>query len=115
MEVSRSEADPVVKQRLFETGIVADAFLRLQVRVGEKEELREADEKLTQRRRLEAGTIACLELGLRNRNDGSRRQAKGRMRAEPVVVVLPDILDQEQAVGELRLQLDVAGLVDVFS
>ena len=36
------------------------------------------------------------------------------MFAESVVVVLPDILDQEQAVRELRLQFDIAGFVDVL-
>ena len=33
--------------------------------------------------------------------------------AEPVVVVLSDVLGEEQAVCELRLQFDIACLVDV--
>jgi hypothetical protein len=72
VEESRAEARAIVEQRLLEAGVIAEALFRLQVRIGEEPEVRKADEELIERRGLEGGADAGLELGFGPRDDDGR-------------------------------------------
>src|SRR5262249_17849117 len=92
----RAEADAIVRQRLLEPGVPALAFLRVQVGVGE-EGRRKIRMELRQRRRLEAGAVARLELGFAPWRDDGGRQPERLMAAERVIVVAADVRHQEEA------------------
>lgn len=103
-----------IEERLLEADIPTAAFFRLQIRIAVEVIARTVvDEELVQRRSLEAGAVARLQLGLRTRDDEGGRDPVGRMPAIAVIVVAADIGGKEEAILDIALILQEGGLVAV--
>jgi hypothetical protein len=103
-----------MQQGLLETGIIAEAGFRLEVRVGEEIELRVVVVELIERGRIVPGADRCLEFGAGFRDQIGGCEPIGRLAAELAVVVVAQADRIEEAVAPARLELDIAGVVGVM-